>query len=463
MPSKHLIRHLQLQLAPAVYRRCLRHSSSKASPPAPASQSPQQQEAPNDATKDSNAKSNTEDSALSRRFAELSEAAVLSSPNSTANLDAANAAALTDDLKSALAARLAATDFTSQHAQSISLSKLPASAPKHSRDTAAARPWTGTETTEDAVLRMLVDSRPPPMRRRSPAARLEHAKDTSAAYSAPGLTAKERTQLRSQLRDRFTPDARPIASVSALASLADQRIAAARAEGAFSRLPSGPQESKAAAAPFVDTTEYLLNRIVKRQAVLPGWVGKQQELAAAVDAFRAGVRREWRRVAARGMAARGGGVEVVCKRAEGYAKAEAARVRREARERALLRGEDVAEDVAEEDGGKAGEVFRDPEWERAEHGYHTLAIAQLNQLTRNYNLLAPALAQKPLLSLPRELARCYADSAPHVAGEIRQRALRPKGNMQDGGRKGRTGRAAVYESPVPKYGIREFWRDLWGK
>lgn len=39
-------------------------------------------------------------------------------------------------------------------------------------------------------------------------------------------------------------------------------------------------------------------------------------------------------------------------------------------------------------------AFRDPQWLQTERSYHELAIKELNNLTRSYNLMAPDLAKK---------------------------------------------------------------------
>jgi len=102
--------------------------------------------------------------------------------------------------------------------------------------------------------------------------------------------------------------------------------------------------------------------------------------------------------------------------------------------------------------------------------YLTLAIKNLNNLTRSYNLMAPDLAKKPYFSLDRELRSCYADVAPQIREEILERAAAPQKQLVEkiGHRPGsvleRFGadRAKVYDSKKPLYGFKEFWNDLFG-
>lgn len=116
--------------------------------------------------------------------------------------------------------------------------------------------------------------------------------------------------------------------------------------------------------------------------------------------------------------------------------------------------------------------FRDPAWEKAELSYLTLAVTNLNNITRSYNLMAPDLAKKPYFNLERELKSCYADIAPQIGLAIRERAARPakelveKVGHRPGGVLERFGgeTARVYDEKTERaYGFKEFWDDLWSK
>lgn len=117
--------------------------------------------------------------------------------------------------------------------------------------------------------------------------------------------------------------------------------------------------------------------------------------------------------------------------------------------------------------------FRDPDWERSESAYHTLAIKDINETARSYNLMAPKIAQKPYYTLSRELTRCYADVAPQLADEILQRARKGPVRIsvamhKEGGIMEKfqgTGHIAkVRDEPGERgYGFKQFWRDLFSK
>jgi hypothetical protein len=119
--------------------------------------------------------------------------------------------------------------------------------------------------------------------------------------------------------------------------------------------------------------------------------------------------------------------------------------------------------------------FRDPSWERTEKAYMELSIKSLNDETRSYNLMAPDLAKKPYFSLQRELDACFADVAPRLAHEIKERSLRPPPRHGSGGGgtsvkpglleqlAGDSGVRVHLESEDKAYGLKEWWRDVWKK
>ena len=116
--------------------------------------------------------------------------------------------------------------------------------------------------------------------------------------------------------------------------------------------------------------------------------------------------------------------------------------------------------------------FRDPEWEKTEQSYHTAAIAELNNIARSYNLMAPAIAQKPYFNLERELKACFAEVAPQVADAIKEKALAPKvKSVELAGHRpesvldkfSTSTSVNVYDKTKPQYGFKQFWSDLFAK
>lgn len=362
--------------------------------------------------------------------------------------------------------------------------------------------------------------------------RLANARDRTSVYALsqdPSLSEKEREKMRKILRERFTAGARPMpGSVQGLAALANERIEDAIARGQFKSIARGKglnvERDHNANSPFLDTTEYFMNKIIQKQEIVPPWIEKQQELIKAADVFRARLRADWKRHAARVIASKGGSLETQVRRAEAYAIAEAANnpkatktesvteIDHEGRVSQVTVTETptpasqtadskitVTEDTpiepstsqpfqensedttlastpsAEETRATAAPLprlapFRDPAWESLERAYHTLAITEINNITRSYNLQAPDLAKKPYFSLDRELRSCFADIAPQLPAEIRERARKPEKirveivGHKPGGVLERfsSEKVKVYDSRKPNYGFKQFWKDLWG-
>ena len=285
-------------------------------------------------------------------------------------------------------------------------------------------------------------------------------------------------------------------TITGLASLANERIEDAIARGQFKDIPRGKDVKRDARAdnPFIDTTEYIMNKIIQRQEIVPPWIEKQQDLVKQLHIFRARLRNDWKRHAARIIASKGGSLLEQMARAEEYAKSEAVHnprlrsvdqvsvpssltddpVMAKMRQQAEQTPEPAAQTPGTEPRAALPAPFRDPVWEKAENAYMKLAVDNLNTMTRAYNLMAPDLAKKPYFSLQRELASCFADVAPEVAGEIRDRATRPRvstglraaekqaSSIMDHFKSGPSPRIHL-EADEKAYGFREWWRDVWGR
>ncbi|KAK0634411.1 hypothetical protein B0T17DRAFT_483553 [Bombardia bombarda] len=471
---------------------------------------------------------------MSRRLEQATEDALLT--GGRAGVRAVQDAGFSEELKAKLLSKISnASQFQSDHAAAFTeanvAGRLPSSAGQGTRAIASAQAWTGEEATEDTVLRMLNDARKPlapglrgkakiptpvlvDMRiKRNPTAsastRAANARDRAQAYAGmglkedSGLSKEEREKFREEFRERFRPGARAMPnSITGLAALANERIEDAIARGQFKNIPRGKGVERDARAdnPFIDTTEYIMNKMIKRQEIVPPWIEKQQELVKTANSFRATIRANWKRNAARMISSRGGSLEEQMARAREYARAEEVHNprRRNVEQIAVptnstddavmvkIRQKPVSSDPqtsAADDAPSSVEVpdseptlsrpFRDPDWEARERSYMELAISNLNAITRSYNLMAPELAKKPYFSLERELNNCFADIAPQLAETIKDRAARPpKTHANFGGRQspgilerfaGDGKSVRVYESKDPQYGLKEMWRDFWKK
>ena len=467
----------------------------------------------------------TEPGPMFRRLEEATEDALIT--GGRAGRRALEDAGFSDELKERLLAKVKDAEFRSEHAAAFAQAGMPTSAGQGSRTLAASQPWTGTETLEDSVLRMLddahkplkpelrgrpkipdlqpVDMRPRREPKLSSVGRVANARDKASAYTGmglkeleKGLNDEEKKAMRNEFRDRFRPAARAVPNtLTGLASLANERIEDAIARGQFKDIPRGKgvERDTRSDNPFVDTTEYIMNKMIKRQDIVPPWIEKQQEVVKQAHVFRTRLRNDWKRHAARMIASRGGSVEEQVKMARRYARAEEAHnprkrnvdqisvstnstddpVMAKIREPTATPAPEDTPNVAASEGEEPTQdepllsPFRDPDWLKTEQAYMDLSVANLNALTRSYNLMAPELAKKPYFSLERELASCYSDVAPQLADTIRDRATKPSKTAlqtlegrQGNGVMDRLGgpSAKVYESKAPHYGFKEMWRDL---
>ncbi|KAL1893310.1 hypothetical protein Sste5346_006487 [Sporothrix stenoceras] len=504
------------------------------------------------------------DGAMSRRLQEATEEALLT--GGRAGRKAVEEAGFSEELKERLFNKIADAEFRVEHAHTLAAAGLDSQTlgstsrtGAGTRDLASAQHWTGDEAPEDTILRMLDDARkplPPSLRGKpsipdpvivdlrlrrppsqTPGQRAANARDKATVYAGMGMNKsaedtekkdgkgdketndKHRQAFRKELRERFGAGAGAANmpnTFTGLAALANERIEDAIARGQFRDIPRGPNVERDARAdnPFIDTTEYIMNKMIQRQEIVPPWIEKQQELVRSARSFRNQLRTDWRRHAARSLASRGGSLQQQMAMADRYAAAEkvhnprrrdidkmtvatnhtddpvmAAKVA-EAAQETMKSSQEATEETSttaspstEEtpspvDAGPAvGDLtrpLRDPAWEAAERSYMELAIRNLNTLTRSYNLMAPELAKKPYFSLDRELLACFADVAPTLAQTIKDRAAIPaKPNPEDKnealGRRvlekfvgeGGSGSARVYDNKKPYYGLKEMWRDMW--
>ena len=187
-----------------------------------------------------------------------------------------------------------------------------------------------------------VDMRMKKALQKSHGERLASARDRTSVYALsqdPNLTESEKDAMRKQMKDRFTAGARPMpSSVQGLAALANERIEDAISRGQFKNIARGKgtnvERDYTASSPFIDTTEYFMNKIIQKQEIVPPWIEKQQELVKAAAVFRSRLRADWKRHAARVISSKGGSTDVQVRRAQAYAAAEAAinpqRTKREA-------------------------------------------------------------------------------------------------------------------------------------
>ncbi|KAH9217054.1 hypothetical protein DL95DRAFT_406987 [Leptodontidium sp. 2 PMI_412] len=303
--------------------------------------------APESLSKASQSNGVPEQGAMSRRLAEATEEALLE--GGRAGRKAVEEAGFSEDLKNKLLERVEAAKFRAENVSAFVEAGMNSNVGQGSRQIATGQAWTGEENPQDAMLRMLDDARKPlrpglrgppkipspvvdlrlkrePKQR--PGERLANARDKTSIYAISKdsqMSDKEREQMRRDLKERFGPGVGTMPnSFRGLAALANERIEDAIARGQFKNIPRGKGIVRDTRAdnPFIDTTEYIMNKMIQRQDIVPPWIEKQQELVKTANIFRARLRNDWKRHAARTIASRGGSLEEQMRQADRYAEAE---------------------------------------------------------------------------------------------------------------------------------------------
>jgi Domain of unknown function (DUF1992) len=162
--------------------------------------------------------------------------------------------------------RIAQASFQQSYPRAHAEMNLPGSADKLTRNIAADTPWTGEETTNDAVLRMLTDvHRPLKIQFPNPTLSslpLKGPKKFLPPKSGSGrvLAAKEASQGYSLLKEKLSPGFRAMpATMEGLASLAEEKIQDARSRGEFKNLPGRGKpapKDHLNDSPYLDRTGY---------------------------------------------------------------------------------------------------------------------------------------------------------------------------------------------------------------
>ncbi|KAG2216766.1 hypothetical protein INT45_005880 [Circinella minor] len=279
------------------------------------------------------------------------------------------------------------------------------------------KPWDGEESVADSVLRMVMDKYNKPLRvegaarrqlpqpqtyshhvqglydtdnkdqgesnmssgekaalrdkmvRSKRQKRIMNARDAALDYSLekkyPSQPAKQPNNNNNKDKEEQEEDEfmlRP-KSIAQMGLLAEERIRQARAEGHFDNLsgrgqpiPVDVNENN----PFVDRTEYFLNRIVQRQGAAPPWIMMQQEVDTETTKFRTDLERSLR---------------------------------------LYVTGADSQQITT------SSMVLR--EWRHNNQGYFTKLVESLNGRLRSYNVMCPASVRKTRLDLEDELQDIY--------------------------------------------------------
>jgi hypothetical protein len=173
---------------------------------------------------------------------------------------------------------------------------------RHAKQIYESTPWKGTESTVDANLRMIIDSKP--KMKRVPKKNIHDIKEQALDYKLNEKSTDSATDnFREMYKERlmgpsmFISDG-PSSAVDLIGSVAAAKINAHidQSTGTFKssemELIRGKPLSKRHLENCTDSN-YFMNQILNTQEILPPWIESQQNLAGQIDLLRRDIDKTW--------------------------------------------------------------------------------------------------------------------------------------------------------------------------
>lgn len=177
-------------------------------------------------------------------------------------------------------------------------------------------------------------------------------------------------------------------SLQAWDNLVEERIQEAKRSGWFTNVPGRGQPIKRQAEELhIDSTQFYMNRIMKRQGARPPWIELQNELESAMATFRNNLLDSHVRAIVRSL------ITSSYHDQESLAKLTPAELSN----------------------------LRDSAWENRERSYHEELVKNLNNLIRKMNAQAPQVVRRGLVVLPKELESVRREAGPIIYSELEKR------------------------------------------
>lgn len=333
----------------------------------------------------------------------------------------------------------------------IGFTKIPQYTPQTSKQIALDLPWRGEENLIDMSSRMLHDSKPVSKivksstleikrsRKANVSERLSRAREGTLDYKLNKDSKDENLEedpMFSQLyRDRFlSAGGTPFSTIESIAS---QRIEDAIARNEFRDITRGTktQNDLRASSPFIDTTQYFLNKMIQRQGAAPPWIEKQAKVNDMAENMRIRLLESWKSRA----------IKIFAERHENKTS--------DVYEKLRIAKETVHELKHSSEGEK---------WLVENKEYHSELIRDINSSIRGYNLQAPGSARKGYLELERELESMFEKAAEPIIVAYENHLIPKEPEMPPEISKDDLWKSSlISEKRENHYGLRELFRDLW--
>lgn len=308
---------------------------------------------------------------------------------------------------------------TAEYQRVESIAKMLSYANKRTRDLASSKPWNGRENPYEMASRLKPESvkvkkinriehnTSGPRRQLN---RLNNARENVLDYRLSKHTQidneeerkkKEKKEWREMYKERLLGPSVLVSNnftgvANTIKSLADQKIMEAQRRGEFKNIHRGKPFAKGFTAngAYIDRTEYHLNRIMKRQDVIPPWIEAQGSVQKEIEKFRYELDKRWLLTA----------VQLIKKQCPNADDVQLLKVARES---------------------ASNPAFKSKEWEREQkNGNLKFKISKLNDRIRGYNLQAPLSSQRIYLDADKELLQCYNRVNPTLESAMEQYAIK---------------------------------------
>lgn len=159
--------------------------------------------------------------------------------------------------------------------------------------------------------------------------------------------------------------------------------------------------------PFLGREERIMNRLIQRQGAAPPYVELNALLESEMNGFRNRLRDSWVRRASRIILA----TDHLRRGLEPFSSATAAAMAGSGNgDDAVPRAAPTSSSQGEERLVELAKRYRDPEWIERERAFHDTCVAELNNVVRRYNIVAPPSVRRGLVDRQRELERLFVDA-----------------------------------------------------
>lgn len=322
---------------------------------------------------------------------------------------------------------------------------IPTYASKETEEIARGDVWIGEETAEQVAKRLALDKKEkqlqssvqmPKYYKRSRNDQLSQGREKALDYKIDKFDKNGKNEkvkdpnIKEMYLEKYMMASGASDALSITNSIANQRIEDAVERGQFKNLPRGKKAEydHHASSPYIDTTEYFLNKMIKKQKAAPPWVESQMRVHEEIENLKRRLRVDWIQNA----------VKVLDQRTQGLSI-------KNRLKSAVLTKQDQRE------------------WETKQKLYHELLIREINNIIRGYNIQAPPSARRGYLFLDEELENCCKSSVDEIKREFERHLKGTEVPKVTTPLQSKKRNEIVSENPDNYYGFKHLIRDMFSR